>query len=132
MVGLRVMLDLVVGRKSGGGNWDEIDRKLHRDAVSRQVAGSRQDLRQAVAVRPRLRHHDLMLLLLLLLLVLLLRLLLLVLDYWLRLLLRFLFLGVFLLWSFGSVFVVDALNVLPEAKQNIVENLIMLHETVKE
>ena len=131
MVGLRVMLDLVVGRKSGGGNWDEIYRKLHRDAVSRQVAGSRQDLRQAVAVRPRLRHHDLMLLLLLLLLVLL-RLLLLVLDYRLRLLLRFLFLGVFLLWSFGSVFVVDALNVLPEAKQNIVENLIMLHEMVKE
>ena len=131
MVGLRVMLDLVVGRKSGGGNWHEIDRKLHRDAVSRQVPSRRQDLRQAVAVRPRLRHHDLMLLLLLLLLVLL-RLLLLVLDYRLRLLLRFLFLGVFLLWSFGSVFVVDALNVLPEAKQNIVENLIMLHEMVKE
>ena len=127
MVGLRVVLDLVMGRKSGGGHRDghEIDRELsHRDAVGRKVAGRRQNLRHAVAVRRRLRHDDLMLLLLLLRLVLLLLLLLLVLANLLRrLLLRFLLLRVFLLWSFWPVFVVHALYVFPVEKNTLLLDL---------
>ena len=97
---LRVMLlDLVVRRRDG----DEIERQLsHRH--SGQIPRRRDDMRHAVTLR--LRHYDLMRKLLLLKLLLLL---LLLLRRW-RLLSLLLF-WILFLWSFRSVFVVNALHV---------------------